>query len=83
MPPTMDLSLADFVLLLLLGSFGLIVLFTLVSRFNRNSSECRSLSRRVICRLCLHAFETTSREKTIDCPQCGVANERRGGHRPG
>ncbi|HVJ46092.1 MAG TPA: hypothetical protein VM511_06880 [Luteolibacter sp.] len=79
----MDLTLADFVLFLLLGSFGLIVFFTVISRMNRNGSECRSISRRVICRLCLHAFETSSREKTVDCPHCGVANERRGGHRPG
>ena len=72
----MDLTLADFVLFLLLGSAGLVLLFSLISRSVRNRSEYRSLGHRVICRLCLHAFETQSSGKIIDCPHCGVANER-------
>lgn len=72
----MDLTLADFVLFLLLGTSALVVLFSFVSRTLHNRAEARSLARRVICRLCLHAFETSERAKIVDCPHCGVANER-------
>jgi predicted RNA-binding Zn-ribbon protein involved in translation (DUF1610 family) len=72
----MDLTLADFVLFLLLGTSGLVVVFTMISRILHQRSEAQSLSRRVICRLCLHAFETEERGNTVDCPHCGAANER-------
>ncbi len=72
----MDLTLADFVLFLLLGTSALVVLLSAASRTLHNRAEARSLARRVICRLCLHAFETRERAKIVDCPHCGVANER-------
>lgn len=72
----MDLTLADFVLFLLLGTSALVVFFSVVSRTLHNRAEARSLARRVICRLCLHAFETGERSKIVVCPHCGVANER-------
>jgi hypothetical protein len=72
----MDLTLADFVLYLLLGTAGLVLLFSLASRTVANRAEYRSLTHRVICRLCLHAFESSGSGKVVDCPHCGVANER-------
>lgn len=72
----MDLTLADFVLFLLLGSAGLVLIFTLISRVSSHRAESRSLAHRVICRLCLYAFESSGSGKTVDCPHCGVANER-------
>ncbi len=72
----MDLTLADFVLFLLLGTSGLVVVFSVISRTLHNRAEAQALARRVICRLCLHAFETREREKVVDCPHCGAANER-------
>lgn len=72
----MDLNLADFVLLVLLGSGALVVFFTLISRTTRKRAECRALGRRVICRLCLHAFQTSSPEKIVSCPHCGALNEK-------
>ena len=72
----MDLTLADFVLFTLFGSLALVVGFTLVSRAVRIRVETRSMARRVVCRLCLHAFEDSSRQKIIDCPHCGAANEK-------
>ena len=71
----MDLTLADFVLFLLLGSSALVVLLTLASRTLHHRSEGQSLSRRVICRLCLHAFETRDSGKVVHCPHCNAANE--------
>jgi protein-arginine kinase activator protein McsA len=72
----MELTLADFVFYVLMGSFGLVVLFTFVSRTLNARAESRSLANRVICRLCLHAFEDTSHVETVDCPSCGAANEK-------
>ena len=72
----MELTLANFVLLVLLGSFALMLFFALVSRSLHARSDRRSLANRVICRLCLHAFEDTSHVGTVDCPVCGAANEK-------
>jgi len=72
----MDLTLAEFVLFLLLGTSGLVVVFSMISRTLHNRAEARSLARRVICRLCLHAFETQERGNIVECPHCGAVNER-------
>ncbi len=72
----MELTLADFVFYVLMGSFALVVLFTLVSRTLNARAEGRSLANRVICRLCLHAFEDSSHVETVDCPICGAMNEK-------
>lgn len=72
----MELTLADFVFYVLVGSFGLVVLFTVVSRTLKACAESRSLANRVICRLCLYAFEDTGHADCVDCPSCGAANEK-------
>jgi rRNA maturation endonuclease Nob1 len=72
----MELALADFVLYLLLGSFALVPLLAILSRTLQNRVEKRALAHRVICRLCLHAFEDTSHMDAIDCPICGASNEK-------
>lgn len=72
----MELTLADFVLYVLLGSFALVPMLALVSRTMHGRAERRSLANRVICRLCLHAFEDTSHVGTVDCPVCGAVNEK-------
>jgi protein-arginine kinase activator protein McsA len=72
----MDLKFADFVLFVLLGSCGLMLFLATVSRMLHARKERRSLANRVICRLCLHAFEDTSHVGTVVCPMCGAANEK-------
>ena len=72
----MDLTLADFVLFVLLASSAMVVLFTIVSRILHARAESRSLAHRVICRLCLHAFEHTGHTGVVVCPHCGAANEK-------
>ena len=72
----MDLTLADFVLFVLVGTFALVPFLAVVSRTLHARAEKRSLANRVICRLCLHAFEQTSHAKTVDCPICGALNDR-------
>lgn len=72
----MEITLADFVLFIVFGSCALVIAFAVVSRTLHARSESRSLARRVICRLCLHAFEDEGREKIIPCPHCGAANEK-------
>ena len=72
----MDLTLADFVLFVLLGSCALMLFLAMVSRTLHARNERRSLANRVICRLCLHAFEDASHVGTVICPICGAANEK-------
>jgi len=72
----MDLTLADFVLFVLLGVLVLVPFLAAVSRTLHSRAEKRPLANRVICRLCLHAFEDTSHVNTVDCPICGATNEK-------
>ena len=74
----MELSLVEFVLFVLFGSFGLMLVSAVVSRTLFARAEKRALGRRVVCRLCLHTFESRDAAKIIECPECGVANERGG-----
>lgn len=71
----MDLTLVDFVLFVLLGSSALVVFFSLVSRTLHKRAEVRSLARRIVCRLCQHAFESGETRDPVNCPFCGAANE--------
>lgn len=72
----MELRLADFVVFVLVGSFSLMLVFAILSRLLHIRAERRSLANRVICRLCLHAFEDRSHVGTVDCPMCGAVNEK-------
>ena len=72
----MELTLADFALYVVLGCFALVPIFAVVSRTLHGRTEKRSLAHRVICRLCLHAFEDTSHVRSVACPACGAVNEK-------
>jgi hypothetical protein len=72
----MELTLADFVFIVVFGAAFLVLLFTMFSRTLHARSEARSLKNRVICRLCLHAFEDYGSGKIVNCPRCGAANEK-------
>lgn len=72
----MELTLADFVFYVVVGALIIVPVIAVVSRFLHNRVERRSLSHRVICRLCLHAFEDSSHVKTVNCPTCGAVNEK-------
>ncbi len=72
----MELTLTDFVLFTLVGSCALVLVFTLISRTFHARAETRSAAKRIVCRLCLHAFEEASGAKTVACPHCGATNER-------
>jgi hypothetical protein len=76
----MELTLTDFVLLLVFGSALLVPIFSVVSRTLHARTEARSLHARFICRLCLHAYQDFGPGKIVSCPRCGAANLR--GHDP-
>lgn len=73
----MEISLSQFVLVVVLGSCVCVLGIAGVSRFLHYRSEKRALSRRIICRLCLHAFEDLSDALLVDCPSCRARNERK------
>jgi hypothetical protein len=72
----MELTPADFVLLVLFGAFGGVFLFSMISKWLQVREHNRAMALRVICRLCLHAFEDASHVKSLNCPVCGAANEK-------
>ncbi|MEI6604990.1 MAG: hypothetical protein WCP35_06750 [Verrucomicrobiota bacterium] len=72
----MELTLTEFVRLALGGSLALVLLAALFSRFFHARGERQALARRVICRLCLHAFENSSHGATVQCPACRATTER-------
>jgi hypothetical protein len=72
----MELSLSEFVVYVLAGAFALTGFFIFISRLSRRGAGCRGLRHRVICRLCLHAYEDHGSARTPECPQCGALNER-------
>jgi len=73
----MELTITEFVLWALGGSAGLVLCCALLSRFLHRRAERKGLARRVICRLCLHAFEDSSRDQVVKCPVCGALTEKR------
>jgi hypothetical protein len=77
----MELTITDCVMWALAGSSGLVLVCAMISRYLHARSEHRSLARRVICRLCLYAFEDSSRDRNVKCPACGALTEKgtRGG----
>jgi hypothetical protein len=72
----MELTLADFVLFVIVGSFVLVPVFAIISRTLHRREENRALANRVICRLCLRAFEDIGHTKVVTCSTCGALNER-------
>ncbi len=72
----MDLTLAEFVFRVVLAAFLAVPALALISRALHGRSERRALADRVICRLCLHAFEDHGRTRTVPCPECGALNEK-------
>lgn len=72
----MELTLADFVFYAVLGAFVVVPVIAIGSRLLHNRVERRSLGNRIVCRLCLHAFEDTNPVKMVSCPACGALNEK-------
>jgi len=72
----MEFPLSEFVLWALVIPMVLVGGFTLISRMSRRGVECRALRHRIVCRLCAHAFEDHSSERTPECPVCKALNER-------
>jgi protein-arginine kinase activator protein McsA len=72
----MDLPLADFVFYLVIASFLAVPILSVISRALHVRMERRSSANRIICRLCLHAYEDTSHVGTVNCPVCHACNEK-------
>jgi hypothetical protein len=72
----MDFSLPEFVLWALVVPMLFVAFFTLISRLSHRAGERRAVRVRIICRLCLHAFEDHGSASLPECPGCGALNER-------
>jgi len=75
----MELTIPEFVFLIIAGSGLAVTAISLVSRWRHARAEAQSLRNRLICRLCLHAFteeQYAPPGRIIECPLCGAANEK-------
>lgn len=72
----MDLTLTDFVLIVLLGSGALVVIAGWLSRSTHRRERKQAMAHRVICRICLSAFIEESDQRVVACPQCHSLNEK-------
>lgn len=72
----MELKLADFVFYVVSSCFVIVPILVIISRALHARTENQALANRVICRLCLRAFEDSSHVKTVHCPACGTVNEK-------
>ena len=73
----MEITLSHFVLVVVFGCCVGVLVLAAVSRFLHYRSEKRALRRRIICRLCGHAFENLSDAVLVECPSCHARNERK------
>ncbi len=73
----MEITLSHFVLAVVFGSCVCVLVLAAASRFLHYRSEKRALRRRIVCRLCLHAFEDAGEAVLVDCPACHARNERK------
>jgi len=71
-----EVTLSEFVVWALMISCALTGLFIFTSRLSRRGNAFRGLRHRIVCRLCLHAYEDHGSARTPECPQCGALNER-------
>ncbi len=72
----MHLKIDQLGLAVLLATVSLVVLLTLGSRWLHYRAERKSLANRIVCRLCLHAFENGTPAELVACPHCAALNER-------
>lgn len=75
----MELTIPELAFTILAASGGIMIVASMISRWQDAREENESLRQRVICRICMHAFLAhagSSHSESIDCPQCGTVNER-------
>lgn len=72
----MELTLADFALAVVLGTFIVVPVIAMYSRALHSKVEKQARADLVICRLCLHAFQDESHVHIVHCPSCKAANEK-------
>jgi hypothetical protein len=53
-----------------------VVLFGGLGRWRQAAGERRAARCRIICRDCGHAWQDESRERIVECPECGVRNRK-------
>lgn len=76
----MDLLLNEFVVAVLWVGLLAVAIHAGIGWLSRRRVESRARRRRLICRLCMQAYEDAGNERVIACPRCGAPNER--GHDP-
>lgn len=73
----MELSLNEFVTLVVSASLVMVAGASLISRYLHIRAESRLVRMRMVCRLCGNRFICEQSGKNCDCPACDQPNLRR------
>ena len=74
----MELSLNEFVLLIIFGSLIVVAFASAISRFLHHRREFRVVSVRITCRLCGNVFISAHSGKLCHCSSCDALNLHKG-----
>jgi uncharacterized OB-fold protein len=74
----MELTLNDFVCVVILASLAAVAAFTAISRFFHWKSERKIKQLVTVCRLCGHVFFNEQEMDLIHCKACHAANRKHG-----
>lgn len=75
----MELALTDLIVAVVFSSMAVVLIFSILASILRQRSQARAISRTLVCRLCLHAYQSEQGAqggRISECPQCGARNER-------
>lgn len=72
----MEFTLTEFALTVICASGAIVCLLSFLSWWTARQNEKRSLRMRIICRLCLHAYEESEDVGLSQCPDCRTQNKR-------
>lgn len=78
-----ELSMEDFILWMIGAPLVAIGLVSLLAGMRRRSRK-RTLHKQIVrCRICGHMYKDQTRERIVECPECGRPNEKGGSRRLG
>lgn len=72
-----ELSLAEYCIIIVIAALVLVTLFGWISKFAHFNALNRVRRKRRLCDLCLTVWEDDSKAKIIPCPKCGRLCERK------
>lgn len=70
----MEIELTKLVTNVVYGAFGVVILSTILARYQGRKANHHRGKARVTCRMCMHVYEDADRDRVSKCPYCGIKN---------